>query len=101
MFLAQGVFAQQSVQVVIDGDRYYCSQDSSEGGSALCKQASSSFSQEFEACKSATNNPSYCFDKAYGKVSEKDKECPEVKVACNNTCKLATNNPSYCYDKCF
>lgn len=102
VFLAQGVFAQQ-VEVRIDGERYYCSQDPNniDDGDAACVKAARRFLQEFEACKGTTSNHSYCFDKSYGKVDSSVKKCGDVAAACNDACKGTTSNHSYCYDKCY
>lgn len=93
----------QDVQVVIDGHRYYCSQDpnNSDGTSELsCIRAADRFAKDFNACKSAGSTASYCFSRARGKMSTAEKKCTEVKDACNAACK-ESSNAQYCYSTCY
>lgn len=101
LFLAVGAFAQPNVQVLIDGHRYYCSQDPNGTDTEVCVKAAKKFTQQFNACIETNQEPGYCFQSSYGKVSTSDKQCAEVQDICNKSCKDANQNPGYCYQTCY
>ena len=102
MFLAQGVFAQESVQVLIDGQRYNCSQDGNVVDDTVsCKNASKKFLQGYKSCKETTSDYSYCHRNAYAKVKDTEKDCSDVAEACYTACKETTSDYSYCHRTCY